>query len=94
METPTVSAPWIPNQIELNTVAFGTGIVNTGHTGKIVLHDSSFQHLLISGAEVYESKVISAGETDAGKAGSCRNTSSEQEHALVILAARDVDCVC
>ena len=94
MEAPTVTAPWTPNQIKLHTVAFGTRSINAGHTGKIVLYDASFKHLLISGTEVDDSKVISAGKTDAGKAGSGRNASSEQEHALVVLSARNVNRVC
>mgnify|MGYP007045156717 CR=1 FL=1 len=91
VETRTVVAPWTPNQIKLYTVAFAFVL---GHTRKIVLHDASLQHLLISAAEVDESKVVCAGETDAGKAGRCWDASSEQEHALVVLPARDVDGIC
>ena len=89
-----MTAPWTPNQIKLQTVAFGTRSFNAGHTRKIVLHDASLQHLLITGAEVDESQVICTGETDAGKAGRCWNASSEQEHTLVVLPARDVDRIC
>merc|ERR1719264_888456 len=95
VETRTVVAPWTPNQIKLYTVAFAFARrVNLGHTRKIVLPDASLQHLLISAAEVDESKVVCAGETDAGKAGRCWDASSEQEHALVVLPARDVDGIC
>ena len=91
VETSTVTPPWTPNQIELYTVAFNARTVNSGHTRKIVLHDASFQHLLISTAEVDESKVVCAGETDAREVGGCWNASSEQEHALVVLPPRNVD---
>ena len=77
VETPTVAAPWTPSQIKLHTVALDTRSMNAGHTGKIVLHDASFQHLLISGDKVDESKVVCAGKTDAGKAGCGWNASSE-----------------
>jgi len=90
VETPTVVAPWTPSQIKLQTVAFSTIMVNFGHTRKIVLHDASLQHLLISGAEVDESKVVCAGETDAGEAGGGWKASPEQQHALVVFPARDV----
>merc|ERR1719264_1026177 len=94
VETRTVVAPWTPNQIKLDTVAFDARSVNLGHTRKIVLHDASLQHLLISRVEVDESKVVCAGKTDAGKAGRCWDASSEQEHALVVQPARDVDGIC
>ena len=104
METRTVVAPWTPNQIKLYTVALFDDRQPTtenrqptdslGHTRKIVLHDASLQHLLIFRVEVDESKVVCAGETDAGKAGRCWDASSEQEHALVVLPARDVDGIC
>merc|ERR1719151_11330 len=94
VETRTVVAPWTSNQIKLDTVAFDARSVNSVHARKIVLHDASLQHLLISTAEVDESKVVCAGETDAGKAGRCWDASSEQEHALVVLLARDVDGIC
>ena len=61
------------------------------YSRKIVLHDACFQHLLITGAEVDESKVVCVGETDAGEARRCWNASSEQERALVVLPPRNVD---
>ena len=83
-------APRTVFQVKLQAVAFG---VRNGNTRKIILHDASFQNLLVSEAEVDETKVVCAGETDAGKAGSGWNASPEQEHALVVLPARDVDRV-
>merc|ERR1719151_198876 len=94
VETRTVVAPWTSNQTKLDTVAFDARSVHSVHARKIVLHDASLQHLLIFRVEVDESKVVCAGETDAGKAGRCWDASSEQEHALVVQPARDVDGIC
>ena len=86
METRALVAPWTPRQIELETITFSVRSMIHADTRKIVLHDAIFQHLLITGAEVDESKVVCAGEADAGEAGRCRDASSEEEHALVVLS--------
>ena len=91
METPGVRAPRFPSQSELETVTFSTRSVAHGHTRKIVLQYASLQHFLVSGAEVDESKMLCAGETDAGETGGCWDTFPEEKHALVVVPPRDVD---
>ena len=77
--------PRFPSQIELETVTFSTRSVAYGHTRKIVLQYAGLQHFFISGAEVDESKIARAGETDAGEAGAgCWNTFPEEERALFV----------
>ena len=87
-----VIVPGFPDQGELETVTFSTRSVSQGHTRKIVLQYAGLQHFLISGAEVDESKIACAGETDAGEACGCWDTSPEEEHALLaFFPPRDVD---
>jgi len=81
--TLAVIVPRFPGQSELETVTFSTRSVAHGHTRKIVLQYAGLQHFLVFGAEVDESKIACAGETDAGETGGCWNTFSEEEHALV-----------
>ena len=84
METRAVGAPRIPSQSELETVSF-RGVPH-GRTRKIVFQYAGPQHLFISGAEVDESKIARAGETDAGETGAgCWNTFPEEEHALALV---------
>ena len=87
--TLAVIVPGFPDQGELETVTFRS--VSQGHTRKIVLQYAGLQHFLISGAEVDESKIARAGETDAGETGGCWNTFPEEKHALVVVPPRDVD---
>ena len=94
MQTRALVAPWTPRQIKLESIAFSVRSMIDPDTRQIVLHDAIFQHLLISGAEVDESKVVCAGEADAGEAGRCWDASSEEEHALVVLPPRNVDGIC
>ena len=86
-----VIVPGFPDQGELDTVTFSTGSVSQGHTRKIVLQYAGLQHFLVSRAEVDESKMICACETDAGQARGCWDTLPEEEHALVVLPPRAVD---
>jgi len=89
--TLAVIVPGFPDQGELETVTF-TRSVSQGHTRKIVLQYAGLQHFLISGAEVDESKIACAGETDAGETCGCWDTSPEEEHALLaFFPPRDVD---
>ena len=82
VETRAVGAPRIPSQSELETVSF-RGVPH-GRTRKIVFQYAGPQHLFLSGAEVDESKIARAGETDAGETGGCWNTFPEEERALFV----------
>ena len=81
--TLAVIVPGFPDQGELETVTF-RGFAH-GRTRKIVFQYAGPQHLFISGAEVDESKIARAGETDAGETGAgCWNTFPEEERALFV----------
>jgi len=72
------------NEETFGVETFSIRGVAHGSTRKIVLQYAGPQTPFVSGAEVDESKIASAGETDAGETGGSWNTFPEEEHVFFV----------
>ena len=95
MKTPIPCDPGYSGQVEYQTSALGLWVqrsnVNSINPRSITFLDTGLQDHLVRQAEVYETQLVVACQTDASNAGHGRRASSKEKRALGVHPPRDVD---